>query len=347
MAVDAGARIGVGDGSPSVGQDVLVALRLRDLLVEGERSGVVTPALDGRHVGEVDAARFGPFGGSFLVGQNQRGGAVGDLRAVAEQQTARDRRDVLAVVEVCLDVAQPLAGLRGGIALRVLVVELGQTLQVRGVEAVTVVVDVAEPPEELGEGQFDALSLQLVPAGGAEEVAALDGADGLHLLDTEDKGGAVALGLELGRGHQDGDAARGAGGLVAGGGQAAEVGVDLSEEAAELSLFGVELAGEVADVCGVDVAGFHGGNVERAVDGLSHHVAQVVLFLAPVAGEVGLVSAEDVGLGHVNSFGASRRSGYQQWTGRPACRRTAERRSAPRRLQRRCRNPRRSSSAAC
>ena len=89
---------------------------------------------------------------------------------------------------------------------------------------------------------------------------------------------------------------------MAGGGQAAEVGADLGEEAAHLALLGVELAGEVADVRGVDVAGFHRDGVERAVDGLGHHVAQVVLFLAPVAGEVGLVSAEDVGLGHRGSW---------------------------------------------
>jgi hypothetical protein len=82
-------------------------------------------------------------------------------------------------------------------------------------QAEALVVLVAEAAEQLGEGEFHALRFAVVPGGGAEEVGAPLGVDGLHLLDPDHHGQVVAPGLDLGRGGEDRDRAGGAGGLVA------------------------------------------------------------------------------------------------------------------------------------
>jgi hypothetical protein len=85
-------------------------------------------------------------------------------------------------------------------------------------QAVALVVLVAELAEELGERELHALRFLLVPGRGAEVVAALGGADRLHLLDADDAGQVVPAGLQLGERRQERDAPRGARGLVPAGG---------------------------------------------------------------------------------------------------------------------------------
>jgi hypothetical protein len=162
------------------------------------------------------------------------------------------------------------------------------------VETEPPLVFVAQPAEELGKRELDALGLELVPGRRAEEVAPHRRADRLHLLDADHQGDVVTAGLDLGRRRQHGDGARGAGGFVASGRQAAECRVDLDQEGAEVPLPGVELAGEVADVADLDLARLDPGGHQRRLDRLADHGADVFALLGPVAGEVGLAAAEEI-----------------------------------------------------
>jgi hypothetical protein len=158
----------------------------------------------------------------------------------------------------------------------------------------TLVVLVAEAAEQLGEGEFHALRLTVVPGGRAEEVAAPLGVDGLHLLDPDDHREVVAPGLDLGRGGEDRDRARGAGRLVAGGRQSRQRRIDVEEERAEVALHRVQLGGEVADVADLDVLRLEPGGLEATQHTLADHRDDVLALLRPVAREVGLISAQNV-----------------------------------------------------
>ena len=137
-------------------------------------------------------------------------------------------------------------------------------------QAVALVVLVAELAEELREGELDAFGLVLVPGGGAEVGAAFAGDDRLHLLDADHACEVVASGFDLrGRGQKR-DAARGAGRLVAPGRKAAEGRVDLGEERTEVALHAVELGGEVADVRALDLVRRDLRILESAEHGLAH-----------------------------------------------------------------------------
>jgi hypothetical protein len=70
--------------------------------------------------------------------------------------------------------------------------------------------------------------------------------------------------------------------------------IDLEEERADMSLLGVELGGEVADVGGFNFARFDPGRFERAQCGLAHHRDEMLSFLGPIAGKVGLRSAQNI-----------------------------------------------------
>jgi diacylglycerol kinase family enzyme len=66
-------------------------------------------------------------------------------------------------------------------------------------QAVALVVLVAETAEKLRKRKLDALGLALVPRGGAQVVAASCGIDGLHLLDAAHARQVVARRFDLGR----------------------------------------------------------------------------------------------------------------------------------------------------
>ena len=166
------------------------------------------------------------------------------------------------------------------------------------VEPVATVVLVAEPAEQLGKRELDALGLALVPGRGAEEVAAHRRRHRLHLLDADDERAVVAPGLDLRRRGEERDRSRRAGRLVTPGRQAGERRIDVDEKGAEVPLHGVELGGEVADVADLDLFGLDAGRCQPAGDGLADHRRDVLALLRPVAGEVGLVAAEDVDRSH-------------------------------------------------
>jgi hypothetical protein len=235
--------------------------------------------------------------GVVARGQEDADRAVGHLGAVGDADAPAHRRVVVRAAERVLLVHVPGAGLGVGVELGVLVVEPADLGQVLVLQPVALVVLVAEPPEELGEGKLDALGLLGVPGGGAQVGTALGRGDRLHLLDADHGLQVVATGLDLRRRRQDCDAAGRAGRLVPACGQAAEGRVHLGEEGAQVALHAVELRGEVAHVGALDL--FRGDVARRhpAQHALAHQRREVLALLRPVAGKVRLVATEHVDFG--------------------------------------------------
>ncbi len=161
-------------------------------------------------------------------------------------------------------------------------------------EAIALVVLIAEAPEQLRERKLDALGFLLVPRRGAEEIATGGGVDGLHLLHADHAREVVATGFDFrGRGENR-DRARRACRLMAAGRQPIEGGIDFEEKGADMPLMRIKLGGEVADVRGLHFLRLDAGSFERAEHGLAHRAYKMFSFLGPVAGEVGLRSTQNV-----------------------------------------------------
>jgi hypothetical protein len=177
----------------------------------------------------------------------------------------------------------PLAKLTSAIPIRCSVVQ--------PVAAVIFVGEVGEGarPQEAG-----VLELVAGPGGGAQVLGRLLARNVAHLLDADDAGQVVAAGLDLGRRGQDGDAARGAGRLVARGRQAVERGVDQAEHAAQQALAREQLGGEVADMAGLDVLGIQIDGGQPLAHASLEGVGQLAALAAPVGGEVALPAAQHI-----------------------------------------------------
>ncbi len=132
--------------------------------------------------------------------------AVGDLRAVRDADAPADGRVELVARAGVRLVHVPGARLRERVQLRVRVVDRRDAGEVLVLQAVALVVLVAELAEELRKRELDALGLLLVPGRGAEVVAALGRGHGLHLLDADDARQVVPARLDLGERRQERDA---------------------------------------------------------------------------------------------------------------------------------------------
>ncbi len=243
---------------------------------------------------EFQVAPLRILGGEFLRGQEQHRGAVGHLRAVAHLDPARDRLvELFRLLRIAL-AAGPRARLRERVAPGVGEIDRRDVRQVFVLEPVALVVFVAQAPEQRRERISNSLAFALVPSRGAEEVAAGRGIDGFHLLQANHRGKVVVAGFDIGRGGEDGDRTRGAGGLMARGRDAEEFRVDLEEEGVDLALLAVEFGGKVADMSGLDFARLDSRLFHRGVHRLAHHGGKVLALLVPVAGEVALPTAENI-----------------------------------------------------
>ena len=145
----------------------------------------MAPAEDARHVVERLAVAFGPRARKFLRREEERDRAVGDLRAIADFDAAADDLVEFAFVLRVTLAHEPVASLRVRIALRVGVIHRRNVREVFILEAVALVVLVAEPAEQFRKRELDSLGFALVPRRGAEDVAADGRIDGLHLLDAD------------------------------------------------------------------------------------------------------------------------------------------------------------------
>ena len=81
---------------------------------------------------------------------------------------------------------------------------------------------------------------------------------------------------------------------MARGGHAGEVRVRGGDEATEMALVAEELAGEVADVHGVEFAGLEVGEGEALLEHFTDAVRELATVARPVGGKVGLVAADDI-----------------------------------------------------
>src|SRR5882757_6625186 len=142
---------------------------------------------------------------------------------------------------------EPVAGLRVRIAFRIRIVDCRNMREMLILQAVALVVLVAEPAKKFGERELDSLGFALIPRRGAEIVATSGRVHRLHLLDADYAREIIARRFDFRRRRNQSDRARGACSLVTAGRQSRELRIYSDEERADMTLLGIELSGEVAD----------------------------------------------------------------------------------------------------
>src|SRR5438034_5693167 len=93
-------------------QHVLVLATLGYLRCEFERSGMMAPSEDARNLLELDSVALCPRGREFLRREEHRHRTVGDLRAVADLDSAADHHIELALALRVALAHEPVARLR-------------------------------------------------------------------------------------------------------------------------------------------------------------------------------------------------------------------------------------------
>src|SRR5579863_695638 len=288
---NSGAREGVEYRLTGVRQYVGVIAALGDFGVKFHPRRMMAPAANLRDGFELAPDPFRIAGGKLLRRQENDRAAVADLRAVAHLDPSGDRLvELFPLLRIVL-AARPVTRLRQRIASRVGVVHGRDLRQVLVLETEALVIFVAEPSEQAREWIFLALAFTLVPARGAEEIAAGGSIDGFHLLEADHRRAVVAPGLDLRRRRQNRHRARGARRLMTRGRQAGEGRIEFEEKCPELSLLRIEFGGEITDVRGLDVARLQAAGTERGRRRLTHHFDKVLAFLVPVAREIALRSS--------------------------------------------------------
>ena len=164
----------------------------------------------------------------LLVGEHERGGAVGDERAVGALERAGDERVLLALAAAEIE-AEVLAHLRIGIGDAVLVVLGGDARERVRLVAPALEIERRDAPENAREAALDVGLLAHV--GGLEQILADLGAGrGRHLLDADHEHDARALGRDRLEALVHGRRAGRAGVLDAGGALEAQVGRGLQHQ---------------------------------------------------------------------------------------------------------------------
>ena len=230
----------------------------------------------------------------FFRREKNRDRAVGDLRAIAHFDPAADDLVEFAFVLRVTLAHEPVAGLRVRIALGVGIIHRRDMREMLVLQAVALVVLVAEAAEQFRKRELDSLGLALVPCRGAQVVAAGGRIDRLHLLDADHAGEVVARRFDFRRRRDNRDRSRRARRLMTAGRQSGKSRIDLDEKRADMALLGVQLGGEVADVSGLDFLRLDFGSFERGQGRLAHHRDEMLAFFRPIAGKVGLRSAQYV-----------------------------------------------------
>ena len=243
---------------------------------------------------ELFAVALGPRARKLFRRQENRDRAVGDLRAIAHFDPAADDHVEFAFVLRVTLAHEPVARLRVGIALGVGIIHRRDVREMLVLQAVALVVLVAEAAEQFRKRKLDSLGLALVPRRRAEVVAAGGRIDRLHLLDADHAREVVARRFDFRRRRDQRDRARRARRLMTAGRQSGKSRIDLDEKRADMSLLGVQLGGEVADVRSLDFARLDLRRFERGQRSLAHHRHEMFPFLRPIAGKVGLRSAQYV-----------------------------------------------------
>src|SRR6266446_2891575 len=166
-------------------QHVSIVFTLGDLGREFERRRMMPPSQDSRDVGKLFAIALGPRGREFFRGEEERDRTVSYLRAIAYLDPSANHRVKLALLLGMALAHKPVAGLRVRIAFRIRIIDRRNVCEMLILQAVALVVLVAEPAEKFRERELDSLGLALIPRGGAEIIAAGGRVHRLHLLDAD------------------------------------------------------------------------------------------------------------------------------------------------------------------
>src|SRR5580658_7177715 len=116
---------------------------------------MMAPSEDARDIRELLAVALGPRAREFFRREENRDRAVGHLRAVAHFDPPADYLVEFALVLRVTLAHEPVAGLRVGIALGVGIIHRRNVREVFVLEAVALVVLVAEPPEQFRKRELD------------------------------------------------------------------------------------------------------------------------------------------------------------------------------------------------
>ena len=183
------------------------------------RGRAMAPALDARQVGQGLPGFFCILARGFFAGENHAGGAIGNLAAVHFAHAAFDHRVQLVAVGEAAFRELPAAGLGSRVALGVAKVDFGNGIQVIAVDAVALLVLTGDAVEHERPGEITVGGLVALPACGAQVLSAGFAIHIAHQLQPEHAGHVVVARLNVAHGRQHRNRARGAGGLVPGGGQ--------------------------------------------------------------------------------------------------------------------------------
>jgi hypothetical protein len=162
-------------------------------------------------------------------------------------------------------------------------------------QAVTLLVFIAEPAEDVRPGKPDTHTLAAAPhrrtanvLGGrlARHIA--------HLFDADDCRHPVASRLDFCCRREQRDATGGTGCFVARGRDAGKRRMHRGEEPAEVSLAAKQLCREITHVCNIDRLRFDPNLFQGGIYGFGEYLEQVLAFARPVAREIRLVTAENI-----------------------------------------------------
>ncbi len=235
--------------------------------------------------------------GGGCAGENDAGGAIGDLAAVLLAHPPLDNRVEFVIATEGALGKLPLAGLGASVVPGIAEVDPGDGVEVLAVDAVALVVLAGDAIEQEGPGEIAVSGFPALPGRRAQVLRAGFAVDIAHQFQPEDAGDVVMPGLDIAHGREDGDGARGAGRLVAGGGQRGQFREHMAEKAADQALAREQLRDEVAHVAHLDLRRLDAGIAHRFTQSLGEHVVQAQPLPRPVAGEVGLAAPEDVDIG--------------------------------------------------
>src|ERR1700722_9179228 len=131
----------------------------------------MAPSEDARDVGEGLAVALGPRARKFFRREKNRDRTVGNLRAIADFDPAADDLVEFAFVLRMTLAHEPVASLRVRIALGVGIVHGRNVREILVLQAVALVVFVAEAAEQFRKRELDSLGLALVPRRSSEVVS--------------------------------------------------------------------------------------------------------------------------------------------------------------------------------
>ena len=253
---------------------------------------MMPPAFDTGYVCQGQSVCGGVFPGGLLTGQHHAGGPVGDLAAVHFTHRAIDYRVQFVVIGKAARGEIPVAGLGVGVVPGIAEVDAGNGIEVVAVDAVALVVLPGDPVKQVWPGEVTGIGLVAQPARGTQVLSAGLAVHIAHHLQPHHAGNVVMSRLDIAHGGKYGDGAGGAGRLMARGGYAGQLRINLAEKAAQQPLAGEQVADEISHMSHLNLRGFDSRRRDTFPQHLGKHVVDLQILAGPVAGEIGLAATE-------------------------------------------------------